>query len=109
VWKKLSAEQRQRVLDECDLKPVPDIRVGTEAELLTVLDGRSLAEWATLRDALGQRFANAATKAAKLLEPKAMHVKIPGGTLRTPEDVEKWLDAARKQLLAQLKDGPVIL
>ncbi len=109
VWKKLAPAQRQGILDECGIRPLEDIRVGTEAELLAALDKRPLDQWATLRDALAQRFANALTKAAKLLEPKALRVDLPTGTLRTQEDVEKWLSAARDRIMTQLKDGPVIV
>jgi len=55
------------------------------------------------------RFSNAATAAAKLLEPKAQHVSLPGGTIKNDEDLKSWLVEAETCIREKLKDGPVIL
>ena len=66
-------------------------------------------EWKTLADALPTRFAQALAAAAKLLEPKAQHVKLTGGTIKNEDDLRGWLTTAEKQIRDKLKDGPVIL
>jgi len=76
---------------------------------LRTLDARPLKEWQTLCDALPQRFAKALNAAAKLLEPKAVPVQLPKRTLKTEQEVDAWLDSARKVIVTQLKDGPVIV
>ena len=62
-----------------------------------------------IRDALPTRFSNALAAAAKLLEPKAQHVSLPGGTIKNDDDLKSWLKAAEERIRAKLKDGPVIL
>jgi hypothetical protein len=109
AWSKLSTHQRQSLVEDCGLAPIAPIRVGTEGEILQTLEARPLAEWQTLCDALPQRFAKALTAASKLLEPKAVWVQLPKATLKTEQEVEAWLDAARKAIVNQLKDGPVIV
>lgn len=59
----------------------PSIATGTEAEVLASLKALSLDTWRDRREALPSRFAAARLEAAKLLEPKATHVKLPNGTL----------------------------
>ena len=58
---------------------------------------------------LPARFGNALTVAVKLLEPKAQHVSLPGGTIKGEDDLKSWLATAEETIRAKLKDGPVIL
>lgn len=109
VWAKLSTDQRQSILDQNDLSPVVPIRVGTEAEILSTLEARPLKEWQTLCDAIPQRFAKALNAASKQLEPKAVWVQLPKATLKTEQELDAWLATARKALVNQLKEGPVIV
>ena len=55
------------------------------------------------------RFNNALAAAAKLLEPKAQEVKLPGGTIKDEDDLKSWLASAEEAIRAKLDDGPVIL
>ena len=70
---------------------------------------RKLSELRAIGDALPTRFSNALAAAAKLLEPKAQHLKLSGGTIRDEADLKSWLEDAEGQIRAKLKDGPVIL
>jgi hypothetical protein len=46
-------------------------------------------------------------EAAKLLEPKVQYVIVPRDLLRTPQDVNGWVDQQRAKLLAAVASGPV--
>ena len=48
--------------------------------MLDTLRATKLPEWGTPRDAIPTRFKQALAEAATVLEPKAQHVKLPGGT-----------------------------
>jgi len=108
-WNKLSADQQQQILANEGIDSVPELRVGTEAELISSLEQTPLPVWKTKTDALPQQFTRAALAAAKLLEPKTQRVHLTSGTLKTPEDVKNWLAKTEKTLLARLKDGPVVI
>ncbi len=85
------------------------IAVGSTEEVLGTLSTTKLREWSNLCDALPTRFANALAAAAKLLEPKAQYVKLPGGTITGDDDLKAWLGTAEQCIREKLKDGPVIL
>ena len=68
-----------------------------------------LRGWSDRRDALPRRFEKARIEAARRLEPKAVSVKVMAATLKTPDDVELWIDHTRETILGRLKEGPVII
>jgi hypothetical protein len=108
-WQRLSDEQKQTVSQQAGLTEVPKISVGTDDELLTTLDRTPLGSWKDKTDALSGRFSDAIAKAARLLEPKVQTVRLSSGTLKTESDVQDWLKEQETQLLAKLKDGPIVI
>jgi len=108
-WKKLKADQQKQILAAEDIADVPSLAVGSEADLIRTLEQTALPAWKTKTDALPQQFARAAIAAAKLLEPKTQRVRLSSGTLKTEQDVKTWLTATEKDLLAKLKDGPIVI
>lgn len=109
IWKRLTSEQQVEILNRQGLSGVPEVRVGTEEELLDSLEKTSLEDWATRRDALLQRFENARTAATKLLEPEAIHVTLPSATLHNEEELQAWVQQVEASLRDRLKQGPVII
>jgi len=108
-WQKLSDAQRQQLLRNSGLSEIPELSVGDEADLLRTLDAAPLPTWKTRAQALSKQFSNVALAAARLLEPKTQERHLTSGTLKTPEEVQAWLDTTGKELTAALKDGPVVI
>ncbi|MBK7780586.1 MAG: hypothetical protein IPJ58_07310 [Ardenticatenia bacterium] len=109
TWSRLTLDQRAGILAQWGIGALPAIHVGTEQELAASLAAVSLDSWATRRDALPQRFAQALDEAAKLLEPKSVRVTLPTATIRDEEELRAWLDGAERMIREQLGVGPVIL
>jgi hypothetical protein len=109
TWQQLSLDQQTSLTEQYQLDTLPTLTVGTTDEILATLTATRLKEWKTLADALPTRFAQALATAAKLLEPKAQHVKLTGGTIKNEDDLRGWLTTAEEQIRDKLKDGPVIL
>lgn len=109
VWNKLPAHERPRIAADCKIKPISEIHVGTEDELLSSLAESAIDDWRTLRDALPARFQKAALEAAQFLEPKAVRVTLPAATIKTAKDLDEWLTAVKDQILGQIKDHPVVI
>jgi len=109
IWKQLTKDQQKSILATHSLKSLADIDVGTEEKLLESLSARSIGDWITLNDALQSRFQAAMTEAAKLLEPRAHRITLPKATIKTEDQADAWLAEAKKQIIENLKDGPVIL
>lgn len=108
-WKKLNAGQAGAILAEEGIDQLPALDVGSESDLIRALDNTALSAWKTMTDALPQQFSRAAVAAAKLLEPKTQRVHLTSATLKTEQDVKSWLASTEKDLLAKLKDGPVVV
>lgn len=108
-WQKIDAKDRTAILSRVGLQKLDKGPVGTEQEVLASLDKISLDTWSTKAAALPHQFAEARVQAAKLLEPTTQYLKLDSQTLRTPEDVEAWLNDARQKLLAKLKAGPIMI
>jgi hypothetical protein len=88
---------------------MPTIAVGTTDEVLATLQKTKVSELQAICDALPTRFTNALAAAAKLLEPKAHHVSLPGSTIKNEDDLQTWLSLAEEKIREELKDGPVII
>ena len=85
---------------------LPTIAVGTTEEVLDTLRQTKLSELRAICDALPTRFSNALAAAAKLLEPKAQHVTLPGGTIKNEDDLKSWLTAAEEQIREEAQGRP---
>jgi hypothetical protein len=109
TWKQITQPQRHDILGANGIREMPKIAVGTTEEVLDTLRHTKLSELRAISDALPTRFQNAAGAAAKLLEPKAQHVHLPGGTIKNDDDLTSWLAEAENCIRKKLKDGPVIL
>jgi hypothetical protein len=109
TWQQLTPEQRYDILSRQGVRQMPAVAVGTAEEILDTLRQTRLSELSAVCDALPTRFNNAQAAAAKLLEPKAQAVSLPGGTIKTEDDLRAWLAAAEARIRAKLKDGPVIV
>jgi len=108
-WKKLKPDQQQQILAAEGIDALPALSVGSETDLIRTLEQTPLPAWKTRTDALPQQFARAALAAARLLEPKTQRVHLSSGTLKTEQDVRDWLASAEEDLLAKLKNGPVVI
>jgi hypothetical protein len=109
TWGKLTPEQRYEILSKNGVRQMPTIAVGHTDEVLSTLQKTKVSKLQAICDALPTRFRNAVAAAAKLLEPKAQQVSLPGATIRNEHDLKTWLSLAEEQIRGKLKDGPVIL
>lgn len=109
VWGRLKDEQRAALANNCHLTPPAKAPIGTDEEILEALRARTLTDRRNLLDAIPQRFSRALEEAAKLANPEAVRVVLPGAVIKTPAELDQWIAGARKLVEEKLKDGPVIL
>ncbi len=108
-WQQLEQEQRHSLLEQqgLTLAQKPRVRVESDAEIASTLASISIS---SLRDrvvAMPSRFQQVQQDAAKLMEPKVVFVSLPRRTLKTPDEINDWIDTVKQQLLDALQDGPV--
>ena len=109
-WQRLQPGDRQRISATNMLVPVPELKIGTDDELLAALDAMPLSEWEDRAAALPGRVANARDEAIKLLAPKAVRVYPHKATLTSAEDADKYLAELRAEIMTHIEAGkPVIL
>ena len=106
-WQEIDEDTRWEILRRYDLDGIPDIDVGTTEELLDTLDDTPLDGWRARVDALPRRFDNALSAAVQELEPDTTRVSLESRVLKSEDDVDEWLDEARRTLLDHLENGPV--
>ena len=108
-WINVKPEDQKRLLEEFSLFAPKELSVGDDVALLAELSRRSLQVWAEMADALPERFRQVALAGARLLEPKTQSVKLTSRTLKTPDEVKTWLGEVESNLLAKLKNGPIVI
>ena len=108
-WQKIEQSDRDRILKGLNIGKATKGATGTEQEVLESLERISLDAWRTRTAALPQLFAEARIQADKLVEPKTRHVKLDSATLRTTEDVKAWVTKTERELIEQLKQGPIVV
>jgi hypothetical protein len=107
AWDKLEHEQWKTILQDAKIRIVNPPSFGKVSELVESLKGKGLDVWDAELDALPGRFGQAERMAAKLLEPTSVNYAIPRRLLRTNDDVEKYVDEVRKELLMKVAETPV--
>lgn len=109
LWRRLDAGQQTELLGQSPL-PEPDAApIATEEELIQALGKIPLTHWRDRTDALSGRVDSLLAAAARLLEPKARKVTLPGATLKTEDELDAWLAQVRTRVAEELRKGPVIL
>lgn len=110
-WNKLNSDQQtelrshQQLLDSA----VPRFDLESAKSVLATLDTLGLGQLRDRIAALPKRFDDLILAAARLLEPEAQRIVLPTRALKSPADVESWLQDSRTLLLEKIKEGPVLV
>ncbi len=109
-WQKLAATERQRLLSQNALGPVPQLTIGTDEELLAALNETPIAAWEDKIAASAGRVKIVREEAAKKLLPEVIHITPPQATLQSVEDVDTYLAKLRAAIMTHIEVGnPVII
>jgi hypothetical protein len=108
TWNKLSPEQKHSIREAEKILPLTKPEVATPASISDSLSQRNFVGWENATKALPTRIDEALASAAILLEPKAQTISLPGSLLKSEQDLDAWIQAAREALKNALATGPVI-
>lgn len=108
TWGRLKPTQQKDQLNAAGIA-LPTLAVGDDTALLETLRSCSLESWRVRSTALPEQFRQVLLAAARLLEPKTQQIRLSSPTLKTAEDVKKWLGEKERELLAHVKKGPVVI
>lgn len=109
-WQQLSPDERHDLLATKRLTAAdaPAISLGSTAEVLATLSHVRPDALADRIAALSSRFDDVLVKAAEAMEPEIQFVQLPRRTLKSEDDIQAWLEDARRELRDALQNGPVI-
>jgi hypothetical protein len=108
-WQKLRIAKQDDIRERHGLVELPELRIGTDGELLAELAVNSLPSWEDKTAAVATRVAQALLDAERELEPKAKSYLLPKATVRNAGELETYLDGVREKVLKIIQDGPVVL
>lgn len=108
-WDQLDENARAEVMAQADLRPPIDIDVSTHEQLLAVLNDAPLDGWADKSEVLRARATRVRELAAKRLEPEAVRVTLMSATLKSADDVDAYLSAARQQILQHIDSDRTVI
>ncbi len=107
AWKALNDAQREALLTEYHLGTEVEPNLADAAAVLMAAQARPLQGWTAELDAIPQRFSRALEAAIQLSVPAARTttVRVSTASLSSTEEVERYIEALRVQLLDALTSG----
>lgn len=108
-WKQLDEGEREVLLRSAGLAATTSPVVSSDEDLLRALDETPLSVWKERRQAIPVKVAAARAAAAKQQEPKAVTFVPSSATLRTPQEVEEYVEALKTRLLQHVTDGETVI
>ena len=108
-WTQLAAGDRQTILRDAKLGPLPPPEVASDASLLATLDHTSLSAWQDRIGLVAHQRDQARQRAAKQLEPGSVSVVAPSATIKTGEDLDRYVNELRSRVQPHLADGKTVI
>ncbi len=108
-WGQLDPAKRAAILASATLNRAPAPVVGTEGQLLGALREATIPEWGDRASAIPAKVGLARERAAQELAPKATRFTPPPANLASADDVKRYVDDLREELLRRIDEGPVII
>ena len=97
-WNELSPDDREAIIVEAKLTPTPTPDVGSDAYLLDALDANPLSAWQDRSSLVPSRRDQARHRAASKLEPESVSVDLPSATIKSPGDLNAYVDELRARV-----------
>lgn len=108
-WAQLDAIDRETILKDAKLVLSAPPDVTSVAGLLDTLDRMSLSAWQDRISLVGYQRDQARQRAAKQLAPESISVSVPPATIKTAEDLDRYVDGVRARVQPHLEDGKTVI
>jgi hypothetical protein len=109
-WQKLTMAERQRLLNQNALGPIPQLTIGTDEELLAALHASPIDAWENKTAATAGRVKIVREEAAKKFLPQVIHITPPQAILQSTDEVDTYLAKLRDSIMTYIEAGnPVII
>jgi len=108
-WAELEESDRDAILQGAKLVPIPPPDVASDASLLAALDQTSLGAWQDRVSLVAHQRDQARQRAVKKLEPESVSVPAPTATIKSSEDLDRYVDEVRARVQPHLADGKTVV
>jgi hypothetical protein len=108
-WSKLELADQQAIIADAQLVAGAPPDVSTDAALLAALDDTSLSSWTERIEMVPVRHDRARKDAAQRLEPESVPVPLPQATVRSIDDLERYVEDLRARVRPHLDAGRTVI
>jgi len=108
-WEKLEEPDRKALVAEANLAPAEPPALGSERQLLELLDRRPLSSWAEAIDLVPSRRDQARRRAAEKLEPRSVAVSVPHRTIRDERELDEYVRELRAIVERHLDENKTVI
>ncbi len=108
-WSKLELADQQTIIADAQLVAGAPPDVSTDATLLAALDDTSLSSWTERIEMVPVRHDRARKDAAQRLEPASVPVSLPHATVRSTDDLERYVEDLRARVQPHLDAGRTVI
>ncbi len=107
AWSVVGDSAAADVLGRHGLAVPPSLSIGSAHDVLAALDKTPLADWDNRKDAIPARVAAVQAELAQLAQPEATvkQVNLPGRVLKTPNEIDAYVEEIRSLLHGELTDN----
>jgi hypothetical protein len=109
VWSALDSAKQEQLLAYYSLAPEGMPELGDPPAVLAAVQLRPLVSWEAVVDAVPTRASKALEAAVRLTAPKAATVTVPTASLRSTDEVKRYLDELHKKLTGALADHEIVM
>lgn len=108
-WTQLDKADREAILNDAKLGAGSPLDVTSDASLLDALNQTPLSAWQDRISLVAHQRDRARQRAAKQLEPESVWVVPPSATIRTGDDLDRYVDELRSRVQPLLAEGKTVL
>jgi len=108
-WKQLDDESWRQIIADVGLERPSEVDVSSPEKLLAQLNDAPLSTWKEKTEVVRARAVRARQEAARRVEPQAVNISLGGATLKSAEDVDAYLAAARDRIMKAIDDGSTVI
>lgn len=108
-WGRLDTGDQQEIVTYAKLVPSDPPDVSSDAKLLDALDATPLSGWQDRISLVPGRRDQARQRAAKQLEPESVSVTPPSATIKTPDELQAYVDELRARVQPHLDANKTVI
>lgn len=109
AWGQLGSDDRETIISEAQLLAAGPPDITGNVKLLEALDATPLGAWHDRISLVPSRRDQARQRAAKQLEPESVSVAVPSATIKTDEELDRYIEELRARVQPYLDADKTVI